>query len=64
MSKESIYTLDLHETYDIDNYNYVMRVPGGWVYHFVSPRSEAGDYAIFVPFDNRFCEDEAKRINR
>jgi len=51
---EDIYDMDFHESKDINNWQYVLRVPGGWIYQFNSPPDEGTDYGVFVPFNEEF----------
>lgn len=59
---KTIYDLELHEWYT-DNNARVLRVPGGWIYHYqdeyVDPESR--NYIpiisrVFVPFNNEFMK--------
>ena len=46
-----IYELELHEVCEAVGYS-VMRVPGGWIYHWYT-----SDSVVFVPYDGEFKED-------
>jgi hypothetical protein len=54
-----IYDLGLHDEIQIDRYNTIMRVPGGWIYKsFIG--TESGNFnavgMIFVPTNDEFEE--------
>ncbi len=50
---EKIYSMKLHEIFKIQEYFYVTRVPGGWIYE--STKS-TGSFisSTFVPYDTEF----------
>lgn len=58
---KTIYELDLNEQIEIDNYEYVRRVPGGWIYKTVD--AEVGTSIVFVPF-NEDMQKQAEHFKR
>lgn len=48
---KTIYNMALHEDLRVDQYVYVLRVPGGWVYQNYLNDSMS---SVFVPFSNEF----------
>jgi len=55
-----IYDLELHDEIQIDRYNTVMRVPGGWVYKSFTGTEGVNFKAVgmvFVPTNNEFEEE-------
>ena len=53
----TIYTLALHEELNIDRYNVVKRVPGGWLYKSFTGTEEGNFTPIgveFVPYDAQY----------
>ena len=48
-NSSEIYEMRLHETRNIDNWTYVLRVHYGWIYQFTCPVDEGNSYALFVP---------------
>jgi hypothetical protein len=59
-----MYSLDVGESFDFDNFNRIIRFPGGW--GFKSSLSEA---MMFIPFNSEFCVEhgilakEFKKLN-
>ena len=51
MDKDSIYNLDLHDSVQTDYYC-ITRVPGGWLYCFISENGAVAQ--SFVPLNNEF----------
>lgn len=49
--EKTIYDLSLHEELDRGRGNYVLRVPGGWIYKTVSAETRVN---TFVPYNNEF----------
>jgi hypothetical protein len=51
MEKETflmrLYSLDIAETFEIDNFTRITRFPGGWAY-------KSHDKTIFIPYDDEF----------
>ncbi len=56
MSKKKvkdIYDLELHESLDLEEL-VIIRVPGGWVYHWDFDNNRFGKSSQFVPFNHEF----------
>jgi hypothetical protein len=55
-----IYAMELHEEIELDKYNTILRVPGGWIYRnwTYSDRSDWQGHSSFVPYDNEFQDNE------
>jgi hypothetical protein len=49
--QKTIYELELHECRKIDDYFYICRVPGGWIYEI---RGVNNTSCIFVPYNDEF----------
>lgn len=65
--KKTIYNLDLHETFYIEEKNcFVTRVASGWIYEFYKNKyntkleyyEDVFNNVVFVPFDNRFQSEK------
>jgi hypothetical protein len=55
----TIYTLGLHEELNIDRYNVVKRVPGGWLYKSFTGTEEGNFTPIgveFVPYHEEYLQ--------
>ena len=50
----NIYELKLHEGMVINDRDFVMRVPGGWLYTVSA--SDTSSVSVYVPFDNEFMQ--------
>lgn len=52
-----IYGMELHAEIELDKYNTITRVPGGWIYRNWTYSDKNGDWignSVFVPYDNEF----------
>lgn len=65
MANKTIYELSLHEKLIIDHSQhgaliiseYVIRVPGGWIYtHSRFTENQATETSVFVPFNEEFIQ--------
>jgi hypothetical protein len=59
LEKESIYGMELHDTFVIDTANVVQRVPGGWIYRHTDTIESGNGISlavsmVFVPFSLEF----------
>jgi len=69
-NEKTIYDLGLHEVFKISKYKYITRVPGGWIYAFISFENyKKQDYfnTVFVPYSTEFrppivLEEETQKI--
>jgi hypothetical protein len=53
---EKIYEMKLHESIMLDDFGYVKRVPGGWIYKDVSLNGFIA--TTFVPYNREFLPTE------
>jgi len=51
--KKTIYDLELHEALQINKWQVVRRVPGGWIYAFCDDETSLV-VQTFVPYDDEF----------
>ena len=53
---DKLHEMKLHEEIDIDRYNEVMRVPGGWIYKTTTECTKDGWMVstVFVPHNDEF----------
>lgn len=56
IDQHEIYTMKLHSTVSVSKYLDVLRVPGGWIYHWKIPFGH-NNPQVFVPFNNEFMEE-------
>ena len=55
-----IHEMELHDEIELDRYEHVTRVPGGWIYRFSALNGEDA-YSLsstFVPFNVEFSEED------
>lgn len=55
----NIYDLDIHEEAQLDRYNSVVRVPGGWIYKsFIGTEQDVFKPIgmVFVPYNNEYFD--------
>lgn len=45
-----MYSLDIGEEFDFDNFNRIIRFPGGWIL-----KSTLTNVSTFIPLDSEFC---------
>ena len=55
--EQTIYDLDLHETLCTKFGIVIMRVPSGWIYDCWDTEIDNFKTGVFVPYDNRFCNE-------
>ena len=53
---ETLYNMDLHETYNIGDSSVALRVPGGWIYASTDNKDGANT-STFVPYDDEFNDE-------
>lgn len=58
----NLWTLDLHEQYDIDNYTMVKRIAAGWFYYHWNNELDCFDAPVFAPFYSRDDFRKDKKI--
>lgn len=53
-----IHSMKLNKIYEIDSFNRILRVPGGWIYnqewHTDGSAENTMTTSVFVPFSNEF----------
>jgi hypothetical protein len=60
MNKKSIYDLKLHETEEVKIDIWITRVPGGWLYEYLSSKGDT-TFLVFIPYSKEFLEEEKTR---
>lgn len=56
---KEIWELDLFQEYEVDDYNTIKRVPGGWIYEKISQYPNQGSLisivnTVFIPYTQEF----------